>query len=68
MLDFKDFDDENVYNWSQTHALRDTTRNFVVEFGKEEAHIAFDIEIKDVQTLFSTQHEPTKPVRWMFVT
>ena len=67
MLDFKNFDDENVYNQSQDHALNHATKNFVVEFGKEQAHIAFNIDVNDVQTMLSTAHEPEKPVRWMYV-
>jgi len=68
MLDFKDFDDEGVYNQSRALALNNATRNFVVEFGKEQAHIAFDLDVKDVQALLSTVHDPEKPVRWMYAT
>jgi len=67
MLDFKDFDDKDVYNESQALALNNATRNFIVEFGKEQAHIKFNIDADDVQALLSTDHEPEKPVRWMYV-
>ena len=67
MLNFTNFDDESVYNQSLELALNGATKNFVVEFGREQAHIAFNIDADDVQTLLSTAHEVEKPVRWMYV-
>lgn len=62
---FADFDDEQTYNDSQSRALLERTRNFVVQFGKEEAQIAFDLDADDVQTLLDTPSPVERPVRWM---
>lgn len=62
---FADFDDVAIYNGSHARALDEATRNFVVEFGKDEARVAFDLNVADVQTLFDTSREVPRPVRWM---
>lgn len=62
---FADYDNEQVYNSSQTRALREETHNFVVEFGKEGAQVAFDLQQKDVQSLLDTPAPAERPVRWM---
>jgi hypothetical protein len=62
---FADFDDKQTYNDSQSRALLERTRNFVVQFGKEEAQIAFDLDADDVQTLLDTPSPVERPVRWM---
>jgi hypothetical protein len=64
---FEDFDDEAVYRQSQVRALDETTRNFVVEFGKGSAHIAFNLGTGDVQKLFESERHEEKPIRWMLV-
>ncbi|KAL3420889.1 ADP-ribosylation factor [Phlyctema vagabunda] len=46
---FKDFDNELVFAESCSRALLEDTRNFVVEFGKEEVQIAFDLNGADIQ-------------------
>ncbi|KAG9245642.1 hypothetical protein BJ878DRAFT_418765 [Calycina marina] len=67
MAQFEDFDDQEVYNKSQLLALTDATRNFVIEFGKEEAHIAFNLDDGDVKALLEKVPEVEKPVRWINV-
>jgi hypothetical protein len=62
---FADFDDETIYTWSQLHALKGSTRNFVVEFGKDSAHIAFDLGSGDVRDLCNASRQEARPVRWM---
>ena len=62
---FESFDDEEVYNQSQSRALKDTTRNFAVEFGKDKARIAFDLSLGDVQELLIAERQPESPIRWM---
>ncbi|KAH8599018.1 hypothetical protein B0O99DRAFT_33294 [Bisporella sp. PMI_857] len=62
---FEDFDDETVYEQSQSRVLRDATSNFVVDFGKEKVHIAFDVGVEDVQNLLDAEHRPETPVRWI---
>ena len=63
---FNDFDDETVYRDSQLRALDESTQNFVVEFGKSNAQIAFNLETSDVQKLFESERDEAKPVRWMY--
>lgn len=62
---FEDFDDESVYRESQRRALDETTFNFVVEFGKDRAHIAFNLGTNDVQKLFEAERHEETPVRWI---
>jgi hypothetical protein len=62
---FADFDDENVYRQSQSRALNELTLNFVIEFGKDDAHIAFDLGTGDVQKLLDSERNEKTPVRWM---
>lgn len=64
---FRDFDDETVYQQSLDRALNDAARNFVVEFGKSKAHIAFDLGVEDAKALLSTERKSEIPVRWMYV-
>ena len=64
---FENFDDEEVYERSQQRVLNESTRNFVVEFGKSKAQIAFDFENGDLQKLFESERSEEKPVRWMSV-
>jgi hypothetical protein len=63
-LEFQDFDVESVYRVATDRA--DSTRNIVVEFGREEAQIAFDIATEGVRTLLGDSNRPAlRPVRWM---
>lgn len=62
---FEDFDDEAVYHRSRERALRESSLNFVVEFGKDKARIAFDLGLEDVKELLVTRQEEETPVRWM---
>lgn len=62
---FRNFDDKTIFDESQNRALTDSTRNFVVEFGKDEANIAFDLDVKDVKALLNANSPQERPVRWM---
>lgn len=62
---FADFDEDTVYRQSLSRAKNESTRNFVVEFGKESAHIAFNLGSADVEDLFKTSRLEERPVRWM---
>jgi hypothetical protein len=63
---FNDFDNETVYRESQVRALDESTHNFVVEFGKSNAQIAFNLGTGDVKKLFESERDEEKPVRWMY--
>ncbi|CCD52177.1 hypothetical protein ACHAPF_003417 [Botrytis cinerea] len=66
---FADFDQQVIYEDSLDRAGDENTRNFVVEFGKLEARIAFDLNANHVKRLLdepSTQAERDRPpVRWI---
>ena len=65
---FEDFDNVDVYNRSKARALRESTRNFVVEFGKDEAQIAFDMSADHIRAMLDVPRETERPpVRWMYV-
>ncbi len=63
---FSDFDDEKVFADSWECAQRLTTGNFVIEFGKGEAQIAFDLTVQDVKDLLERPASGERPVRWMY--
>jgi hypothetical protein len=73
---FEDFDEQFVYDASVARALDGKTHNFVVEFSKSEARIAFDLDSEGMNNLID--REPKRksspdqqsiadrfPVRWM---
>jgi hypothetical protein len=62
---FSNFDDADVYNESLERNLRDATRNFVVEFGADEARIAFNVSTEGVSNLLKAKRSSKLPVRWM---
>ncbi|ESZ91647.1 hypothetical protein SBOR_7978 [Sclerotinia borealis F-4128] len=66
---FADFDNQVTYEASLERARNEDTRNFVVEFGKLEASIAFDLNADQVEELLdepSTEAERERPpVRWI---
>lgn len=62
---FADFDDRDKYSQSLAKVLDESTRNFVVEFGKAEAKIAFNLAADDVKGLLKTGLLQERPVRWM---
>jgi len=63
---FYDFDIADVYDTKLAQAKDENTRNFVVEFGKDEARIAMNLDTQDVQNLLSqTSRQSSRPVRWL---
>lgn len=62
---FDDFDLVDVYNRSRARVLHPQTKNFVVEFGKKEVQIAFDLLPDAFGELLKKEHAPETPVRWM---
>jgi hypothetical protein len=62
---FLDFDDADVYKDTLERNLRDATRNFVIEFGADEARIAFNYSTEGVSDLLKTKPSSKLPVRWM---
>jgi len=64
--EFKDYDDENWYWRSQEYARNPKTKNFVVDFGKDSAYIAFDTSAEDVKALLETPRDENRPIRWMY--
>ncbi|KAK6592992.1 ADP-ribosylation factor 1 [Botrytis cinerea] len=65
---FADFDQQVIYEDSLDRAGDENTRNFVVEFGKLEARIAFDLNANQVKRLLdepSTQAERDRPPQYL---
>jgi hypothetical protein len=62
---FADYDVEEVYEESRAFAKDPSTSNFVVEFGREQAQIAFDLDISQFQTLISKPTPEERQLRWM---
>jgi hypothetical protein len=63
--EFLNYDDDKVYEESTERALNASTENFVVEFGVDEAQIAFDLGDADLEELLRTPQPQERPVRWM---
>jgi hypothetical protein len=66
-IPWKNLDDEVVYEQSLERVLKESTLNFVVEFGKEEAKIAFDLSMEKTKGLLASDLPNERPVRWMCV-
>lgn len=64
--EFRDYDDENVYIQSQELALDPSTRNFIVDFGKDSAQIAFNSSPEDVRRVLGERNSEERPIRWMY--
>ncbi|RDW88942.1 hypothetical protein BP6252_00974 [Coleophoma cylindrospora] len=62
---FRNFDDQAVFDDSQDRAEKETTRNFVVEFGKDDVQVAFDLNSDRFTDLLKTGKSPERPVRWI---
>lgn len=62
---FEDLDDKAIYDQSLARVLDQSTRNFVVDFGLNEAKIAFDVDAEEVGRLLKAGLPKERPVRWM---
>lgn len=65
---FEDYDDADVYGKVQGWLQSPNARNFVVEFGQNEAKIARDLDSAKFEQLIKHEDPPksaTRPVRWM---
>ncbi|RDL41990.1 uncharacterized protein BP5553_01969 [Venustampulla echinocandica] len=62
---FADFDDEKVYSTSRKYALDGSTKNFVVDFGKDSAQVAFDLQKIDFEILLKAERPKQRPIRWI---
>ena len=63
---FADFDNEHVFNASQRWAFDQTTKNFVIEFGLNEAQIAFDLSEGQFREFLEDGAPEQRPIRWMY--
>ena len=65
---FEDYDDTAVYDKIQGWLQNPQARNFVVEFGQNEAKIAYDLDSAEFERLIKQDDPPKsadRPVRWM---
>jgi hypothetical protein len=63
--EFEDFDNKFVYLESLKWARDQKARNFVVQFGKADAQIAFELNPEQFKHLLEEPVSPERPVRWM---
>lgn len=63
--EFDDFDNEVVYADSLGQATDQHARNFVVQFGKAEAQVAFNLNYDKFKALLEGPMPAERPVRWM---
>lgn len=64
---FADFDNKEIYDQSLALALDESTINFVVDFGRQQAQIAFNLGFSDIEAQLKSGNLPERPVRWMQV-
>ena len=62
---FLDYDKADVYKQTLDRNLLDSTNNFVVEFGADEARIALNVTTDGVSKLLKEKPSSKLPVRWM---
>jgi hypothetical protein len=65
---FEDYDNEVVYDKVRRWLQNPQARNFVVEFGRNAAKIACDLDSAQFKGLIEqdeTTKSPDRPVRWM---
>lgn len=62
---FQNFDEKTVYEESKSLAVSAKTHNFVVEFSKEEAQVAFNLGAQDIEKLLNEEKSEARPIRWM---
>ncbi len=51
----KNFDDRNVFSRYETRAKAADSRSFVIDFGKDEAWAAFDLNVEEWLALLQTE-------------
>lgn len=62
---FHNYDKQEIYDECKLKAIDISTKNFVIDFGKEEAKIAFDLEEKDFDKILTESRPEQRPIRWM---
>jgi hypothetical protein len=64
-LDFKDFDDPQVFTETEQRAAAENCTNFVLEFGPNNAQIVRDLTKDDFENLLDQDRDEKHPIRWM---
>jgi hypothetical protein len=64
---FADLDDKAIYDQSLVDVLSESTLNFVVDFGQQDAKIAFNVGAEEGERLLTAGLSKKRPVRWMYV-
>jgi len=62
---FVDLDDLEVYEGIATKVCNVTTKNFVVDFGKDDAKIAYDLSTQSFDEALKEERLAERPIRWM---
>jgi len=62
---FHSMDNPAVLQQSMQALAAPTSRNFVLDFGDEHAHVAFDLEPPTIETLLRSTRQDTLSTRWI---
>lgn len=62
---FEDLDDPTVLKHSMRALASSTGRNFVLDFGDQEAWVAFDLTVDAIQSLLKTDRPAALNTRWI---
>ncbi|CAG8960332.1 hypothetical protein HYFRA_00012406 [Hymenoscyphus fraxineus] len=62
---FENYDDPDIYAECQKKVLDIASQNFVIEFGRDEAQIAFNLEEDDFNKLLTDPRPQQRPIRWI---
>lgn len=63
---FADLDDIAIYNDISRKVFNEDTRNFVVEFGRDDAQIVYDLSSEAFDLVLKRPRALARPVRWMY--
>ncbi|KAI1214058.1 uncharacterized protein F4807DRAFT_406495 [Annulohypoxylon truncatum] len=64
---FEDFDQDDVFRKAELHVRNEESRNFVVEFSRKHARIAFDLNDNEMKELLDQNPGDQRdyPIRWI---
>ncbi|KAK2777054.1 hypothetical protein FQN52_003237 [Onygenales sp. PD_12] len=62
---FRNLDDNAQFRACMDELVEEGTRNFMVDFGKDEAYAAFDLEKEDFAALLSSPRPKSLETRWI---
>lgn len=64
-VQFADLDDQGTFDHAEKYATAEGCKNFMVEFGPNHAHIAYNLEDPDIEERLAADRDKEYPIRWM---